>query len=87
MKERVKMEFNNINKSVMPFEDRFVFKMNNPFDIEAFYVDNSTEKIENLDDLFRLRNKLVDDFLSTSTYDMRRRSKRGYKVYDKVSML
>ena len=77
------MELNNLITSV-PFEDRFVFTMN-PFDIEVIHAENLT--IENLDDLFRLRNKIVDNFLSTSTEDIRRRSRRGYKVYDKVSML
>ncbi len=82
-KKEPKMELKNSITSVS-FEDKFVFTMN-PFDIEATNVDNST--IENLEDLFRLRNKIVDEFLSMSAEVIGRRSKRGYKVYDKVSML
>jgi len=71
-----KMELQNLTR--IPFQDKFVFSFNNP---ELNVGDNSTTTIQNLEDLFQLRKKLIDDMLNPES--SRPRPKRGYKVYDR----
>ncbi len=65
-----------------PFQDTFTFSMKSLADLGSGNGGNSTETIQNLDDLFRVRTKLIEKFLESGTTTPSR-WRRGYKVYDK----